>query len=92
MSVLTFWSVFNTAATTLSFDEAQYVMVTLPEESFSEAEDISLRFRTVQANGLLLLTSTALTDDSLELFLGRGACKLTVTLGPRSRVGGFVIH
>ncbi|XP_052769324.1 neurexin-1-like isoform X2 [Mya arenaria] len=73
------------AATTLSFDEAQYVLVTLPEETSTEAEDISLRFRTIKARGLLLLTRGTMTDDSIELFLERGACKLTISLGPRSR-------
>ncbi|XP_052272196.1 neurexin-1-like [Dreissena polymorpha] len=73
------------AATTLSFDQSQYVMVTLPQETSTEAEDISLRFRTSQANGLLLMTHALMPGDSIELFLERGACKLTVTLGQRSK-------
>ncbi|XP_053395317.1 neurexin-1-like isoform X3 [Mercenaria mercenaria] len=69
------------AVATVSFSEAQYVLVTLPQESYTEAEDISLRFRTVRSSGLLLVTSSAISEDAIELYLERGACKLTITLG-----------
>ena len=74
------------AVATVSFSEAQYVMVTLPEESSTEAEDISLRFRTVRSRGLLLITSSSISEDAIELYLERGACKLSVSLGRGSKV------
>ena len=76
----------STAVTTLTFDESQYVLVSLPEELYSESEDISLQFRTIQANGMLLMTRSSLSNDAIELFLKRGACKLTISFGPRSKV------
>lgn len=75
-----------TAATTLTFDKSQYALITLPEESYTESEDISLRFRTIHTAGLLLMTRSSLSTDAIELFLERGACKLTISLGPRSKV------
>ncbi|XP_060602155.1 neurexin-1-like isoform X2 [Ruditapes philippinarum] len=69
------------AVATISFSEAQYVMVTLPQESYTEAEDISLRFRTVRSSGLLLVTSSSTSEDAIELYLERGACKLSISLG-----------
>lgn len=77
---------YISAATTLTFDKSQFVLVTLPEESYTESEDISLRFRTIQTDGLLLMTRSSLSNDAIELFLERGACKLTISLGPRSKV------
>ena len=71
---------------TLKFDGAQYVLVTLPEESLTEAEDISLRFRTVHSHGILVLTSSDKSKDRLEIYLEHGAIKLTITLGSGSKV------
>ena len=71
---------------TLKFDGAQYVLVTLPEESLTEAEDISLRLRTVHSHGILVLTSSDKSKDRLEIYLEHGAIKLTITLGSGSKV------
>lgn len=62
------------------------MLITLPQESYTEAEDISLRFRTIRSSGLLLMTSSSTSDDAIEIYLDRGACKLTVSLGPGSKV------
>ena len=70
----------------MKFDGAQYVLVTLPEESLTEAEDISLRFRTVHSHGILVLTSSDKSKDRLEIYLEHGAIKLTITLGSGSKV------
>jgi leucine-rich repeat transmembrane neuronal protein 1/2 len=74
------------AVATISFSEAQYIMVTLPQESYTEAEDISLRFRTVRSSGLLLVTSSSTSEDAIELYLERGACKLSISLGRGTKV------
>lgn len=82
---------FFVAIATITFNEAQYVLVTLPQESYTEAEDISLRFRTLKANGLLLMTASSTSEDAIELYLERGACKLTVSLGTGSKVSVQII-
>jgi leucine-rich repeat transmembrane neuronal protein 1/2 len=80
---------FFPAVATVTFNEAQYVMITLPKESSTEAEDISLRFRTIRSSGLLLMTKSSVSEDSIELFLERGACKLTFSLGAGSKVSSI---
>ena len=70
----------NAVATTLRFDGTQYVHVRLPEASITEVEDISLRFRTRQASGVLLTTASQKVEDLLELRLHEGRLELTVTL------------
>lgn len=74
-------------ATTLKFDGSQYVRVTLPEESRTEVEDISVRFRTKQPEGLLLTTRSWNSADQLELKLVTGQVQLHVELGDASKVG-----
>lgn len=77
---------------TLLFDGAQYVLVTLPEESLTEAEDISVRFRTIRANGILVLMASSRSTDTLEIYLEHGAVKLTISLGSGSKVSIQVIE
>ena len=74
------------------FDGAQYVLVTLPKESFTEAEDISLRFRTVRSHGILSLMASSKSTDTLEIYLEHGAVKLTISLGSGSKVRLFHCH
>ncbi|XP_050406301.1 neurexin-3 isoform X2 [Patella vulgata] len=74
-------NVCQTASTTLRYDGTQYVKVTMPEESLTEAEDISLRFRTMHPNGLLFMTSSDKTTDVMELYLDSGSIKLNVDVG-----------
>ena len=86
----------HAAATTLSFDGTQYMRITLPEESRTEAEDISLRFKTNRPNGLLFATTSATTTDRLELVLEDGKVRLDINLGSGSKVrtalyGGFIL-
>ncbi len=60
--------------------------VKFPEESSTEAEDISLRFRTMHPNGLLFMTSSDTTTDSMELYLDQGAIELSVNVGSGTQV------
>ncbi|KAK3092743.1 hypothetical protein FSP39_006792 [Pinctada imbricata] len=67
-------------AATLEFDGAQYMKVTLPDESQSEAEDISIRFKTTRSNGLIFVTSSDRTSDKMELYLEEGIVQLDVNI------------
>ncbi|XP_076046488.1 neurexin 1 isoform X2 [Oratosquilla oratoria] len=73
-------------ASTLSFDGMQYLRMSMGEESRTQAEDISLRFKTSRPSGLLLATTTAMSSDKLELALHSGRVRLTVKLGDRDKV------
>ncbi|KAL8610426.1 hypothetical protein ACOMHN_035143 [Nucella lapillus] len=73
-------SVCQTAAATLQFDGTQFVKVTQPEESRTQAEEMSVRFRTMHPNGLLFMTTSDLTSDSVELFLENGVLNLRISV------------
>lgn len=47
----------------------------------TEAEDVSLRFRSQRAYGLLMATTSRDSADTLRLELDGGRVKLTVNLG-----------
>lgn len=70
----------QSVASTLNFDGGQYMKVTFPEESVTEVEDISLRFRTERESGLLLVTSSQKSSDMLLLYLDRGKLKLEISI------------
>ena len=76
-------------ATTLSFDGTQYMTITMPEESRTEAEDISVRFRTDRPNGLIFATTSSKTTDRVELMLEGGKLRIDVNLGSGTKVGTF---
>lgn len=73
-------------AATLSFDGSQYVRVFSDQESNTQAEDITFRFRTNRPTGLLLATTSSQSSDKLELALQAGKLRLTVKLGDRDKV------
>ncbi|XP_045116786.1 neurexin-1-like isoform X2 [Portunus trituberculatus] len=73
-------------AATLSFDGSQYVRMFSDEESNTQAEDITFRFRTNRPVGLLLSTTSTLSSDRLELALQAGKLRLTVKLGDKDKV------
>ncbi|PVD32369.1 hypothetical protein C0Q70_07803 [Pomacea canaliculata] len=79
-------SVCQTAAATLRFDGKQFVKVTVPEESHTQAEDISLRFRTMHPNGLLFMTTSERAEDKMELYLKSGSIFLGVDVGSGHKV------
>ncbi len=78
-------------ATTLSFDGTQYMRITMPEESRTEAEDVSLRFKTRRSNGLLFATTSTKTSDRLEVMIEGGRVRVDVNLGSGSKVCSFYV-
>ena len=79
-------------AATLGFDGTQYMAIPLPQESRTEAEDISLRFRTERPNGLLFATMSNTTLDRLELMLDDGEIRFDVNLGSGTKVSQRCTH
>lgn len=58
--------------------------VQLPVVMHTEAEDVSLRFRSQRAYGILIATTSRNSGDSLRLELESGRVRLTVNLGNAS--------
>ncbi|XP_077313702.1 neurexin-2-like isoform X20 [Lithobates pipiens] len=67
-------------AAVLSYDGSMYLKVLLPGVAHTEAEDVSLRFMSQRAYGLLLATTSKESADTLRLELDGGKVKLTVNL------------
>ncbi|XP_030074361.1 neurexin-2-beta isoform X10 [Microcaecilia unicolor] len=67
-------------ATVLSYDGSMYMKVMLPGAQHTEAEDVSLRFMSQRAYGLLMATTSKESADTLRLELDGGQMKLTVNL------------
>ncbi|XP_035035176.1 neurexin 2a isoform X11 [Hippoglossus stenolepis] len=68
-------------ATTVSYDGSMYLKVVLPRTLHTEAEDVSLRFMSQRAYGLLMATTSQQSADTVRLELDGGRVKLTVNLG-----------
>ncbi|CAG5874040.1 unnamed protein product, partial [Menidia menidia] len=68
-------------ATTVSYDGSMYLKVVLPRTLHTEAEDLSLRFLSQRAFGLLMATTSQQSADTLRVELDGGRVKLTVNLG-----------
>uniref|UniRef100_A0A3P8VI31 Neurexin 2 n=1 Tax=Cynoglossus semilaevis TaxID=244447 RepID=A0A3P8VI31_CYNSE len=68
-------------ATAVSYDGSMYLKVLLPRTMHTEAEDVSLRFMSQRAFGLLVATTSQQSADTLRLELEGGRVKLTVNLG-----------
>ncbi|XP_047459987.1 neurexin-1a isoform X28 [Mugil cephalus] len=68
-------------ATVLSYDGSKFMKVQLPLVMHTEAEDVSLRFRSQRAYGILIATTSRDSADSLRLELESGRVRLTVNLG-----------
>ncbi|XP_072302284.1 neurexin-2-like isoform X7 [Eucyclogobius newberryi] len=71
----------DTEATTVSYDGSMYLKVLLPKTLHTEAEDVSLRFMSQRAFGLLLATTSQQSADTMRVELDGGRVKLTVNLG-----------
>ncbi|XP_030009742.1 neurexin-2-like isoform X7 [Sphaeramia orbicularis] len=71
----------ETEATMVSYDGSMYLKVVLPRTLHTEAEDVSLRFMSQRAFGLLMATTSQQSADTLRLELDGGRVKLTVNLG-----------
>ncbi|XP_022046193.1 neurexin-2-like isoform X2 [Acanthochromis polyacanthus] len=67
-------------ATMVSYDGSMYLKVLLPRTLHTEAEDVSLRFMSQRAFGLLMATTSQQSADTLRLELDGGRVKLTVNL------------
>uniref|UniRef100_A0A3B3RD11 Neurexin 1b n=1 Tax=Paramormyrops kingsleyae TaxID=1676925 RepID=A0A3B3RD11_9TELE len=68
-------------ATILSYDGSKFMKIQLPVVMHTEAEDVSLRFRSQRAYGVLLATTSRDSADTLRLELDAGRVRLSVNLG-----------
>lgn len=68
-------------ATVLSYDGSMYLKIIMPVTMHTEAEDVSLRFMSQRAYGLLMATTSKESADTLRLELDGGRIKMTVNLG-----------
>uniref|UniRef100_A0A673M8P0 Neurexin-2-like n=1 Tax=Sinocyclocheilus rhinocerous TaxID=307959 RepID=A0A673M8P0_9TELE len=68
-------------ATVLSYDGSMYLKIIMPSTLHTEAEDVTLRFMSQRAYGLLMATTSKESADTLRLELDAGRVKLTVNLG-----------
>ncbi|XP_060939111.1 neurexin 3a isoform X1 [Limanda limanda] len=76
-----FWSrTCEREASILSYDGSMYMKVVMPIIMHTEAEDVSMRFRSQRAYGLLMATNSQDSADTLRLELDGGRVKLTVNL------------
>ncbi|XP_069035814.1 neurexin 1a isoform X27 [Lepisosteus oculatus] len=67
-------------ATILSYDGSKFMKIQLPVVMHTEAEDVSLRFRSQRAYGILMATTSRDSADTLRLELDAGRVRLTVNL------------
>ncbi|XP_049322656.1 neurexin 2a isoform X7 [Astyanax mexicanus] len=70
----------ETESTVLSYDGSMFLKVLMPRAQHTEAEDVSLRFMSQRAYGLLMATTSSESADTLRLELDGGRVKLTVNL------------
>ncbi|XP_077408711.1 neurexin 3b isoform X12 [Vanacampus margaritifer] len=76
-----FWdSTCEREASILSYDGSMYMKVVIPNVVHTEAEDVSLRFMSQRAFGLLMAATSRESADTLRLELDSGRVKLTVNL------------
>ncbi|KAM9339489.1 neurexin 3b [Symphorus nematophorus] len=76
-----FWdSTCEREASILSYDGSMYMKVVIPHVMHTEAEDVSLRFMSQRAFGLLMAATSRESADTLRLELDSGRVKLTVNL------------
>ncbi|XP_067319043.1 neurexin 3 isoform X36 [Anolis sagrei] len=67
-------------ASILSYDGSMYMKVVMPMVMHTEAEDVSFRFMSQRAYGLLMATTSRDSADTLRLELDGGRVKLMVNL------------
>ncbi|KAK3507113.1 hypothetical protein QTP70_007825 [Hemibagrus guttatus] len=68
-------------ATILSYDGSKFMKIQLPVAMHTEAEDVTLRFRSQRAYGVLMATTSRDSADTLRLELESGRVRLTINLG-----------
>ncbi|XP_076871830.1 neurexin-1a-like isoform X5 [Brachyhypopomus gauderio] len=67
-------------ATVLSYDGSKFMKIQLPVAMHTEAEDVTLRFRSQRAFGVLMATTSRDSADTLRLELETGRVRLTINL------------
>ncbi|XP_069494006.1 neurexin 3 isoform X34 [Ambystoma mexicanum] len=67
-------------ASVLSYDGSMYMKIVMPQVMHTEAEDVSFRFMSQRAYGLLVATTSRESADTMRLELDGGRVKLTVNL------------
>ncbi|KAL7855532.1 hypothetical protein AOLI_G00191360 [Acnodon oligacanthus] len=67
-------------ATILSYDGSKFMKIQLPVAMHTEAEDVTLRFRSQRAYGVLMATTSRDSADTLRLELDTGRVRLTINL------------
>lgn len=72
---------FLAEASILSYDGSMYMKIIMPMVMHTEAEDVSFRFMSQRAYGLLMATTSRDSADTLRLELDGGRVKLMVNLG-----------
>uniref|UniRef100_A0A8C9YNT1 Neurexin 3b n=1 Tax=Sander lucioperca TaxID=283035 RepID=A0A8C9YNT1_SANLU len=76
-----FWdSTCERESSILSYDGSMFMKVVIPNVMHTEAEDVSLRFMSQRAFGLLMAATSSESADTLRLELDSGRVKLTVNL------------
>ncbi|XP_053193512.1 neurexin-3b [Scomber japonicus] len=76
-----FWdSTCERESSILSYDGSMYMKIVIPTVMHTEAEDVSLRFMSQRAFGLLMAATSRESADTLRLELDSGRVKLTVNL------------
>lgn len=62
--------------------------IQLPVAMHTEAEDVTLRFRSQRAYGVLMATTSRDSADTLRLELETGRVRLTINLG----IAAYAVH
>lgn len=78
----------STDATILSYDGSKFMKIQLPVAMHTEAEDVTLRFRSQRAYGVLMATTSRDSADTLRLELETGRVRLTINLG----ISAYTVH
>uniref|UniRef100_A0A0C9QZT5 NRX3A_1 protein n=4 Tax=Fopius arisanus TaxID=64838 RepID=A0A0C9QZT5_9HYME len=73
-------------ASILHLNGSQQLTALMPEDSRTQAEEISMRFKTTKPKGLLLATSFENSSDRLQISLEQGVARVRVHIGGREKV------
>ena len=71
-------------ATIYSFNGEQYFQVSMSKEMKSQAESLSLRFKTDKANGLLLITTHHRASHQFTIYLRHGTISISINFGEKA--------
>ena len=71
-------SSFSLAAATIKFNGVNSLSLRYPAGLTNEADDITIRFRTIEQSGLLLTTRHDRSQDKLELSLESARVRVTL--------------